>query len=62
MTDARCTHCKLFVNDVRTADESFLSNKEVVDMTLIEAPGLNHDTAHTTAVFVRQEENHASLT
>lgn len=28
----------------------------MVDITLIDAPGLNYDTAHTTAVFVRQEK------
>ncbi|EFY85951.1 GTPase FZO1 [Metarhizium acridum CQMa 102] len=56
VTDARYTQCKVFVNDLRTADESLLSNNEVVDITLIDAPGLNHDTTHTTAVFARQEE------
>ncbi|OAA37216.1 GTPase FZO1 [Metarhizium rileyi] len=56
VTDARYTLCKVFVNDLRAADESLLSNKEVVDITLIDAPGLNHDTTHTTAVFARQEE------
>ncbi|KAM4055318.1 GTPase FZO1 [Hirsutella rhossiliensis] len=56
VTDARYTQGKVFVNDLRTADESLLSNKEVVDNTLIDAPGLNHDTTHTTAVFARQEE------
>ncbi|KAK2055564.1 P-loop containing nucleoside triphosphate hydrolase protein [Colletotrichum caudatum] len=57
VTDARYTQCKVFVDDLRKADESLLSSdKEVVDIALIDAPGLNHDTTHTTAVFARQEE------
>ncbi|KAH7309049.1 GTPase FZO1 [Stachybotrys elegans] len=56
VTDSQYTQCKVFVNDLRTADESLLSNKGVVDITLIDAPGLNHDTTHTTAVFARQQE------
>lgn len=56
VTDARYTQCKVFVDDLRTADESLLSSDKVVDIALIEAPVLNHDTTHTTAVFARQEE------
>ncbi|KAL5598682.1 hypothetical protein BROUX41_003405 [Berkeleyomyces rouxiae] len=47
--------CKVFVKDVRTIDESLLNNG-VVDIALIDAPGLNSDTTKTTAVFARQEE------
>ncbi|KAI1075340.1 hypothetical protein F5B20DRAFT_384608 [Whalleya microplaca] len=47
--------CKVYVKDVRTIDESLLTNG-VVDIALIDAPGLNSDTTKTTAVFARQEE------
>lgn len=47
--------CKVYVRDVRTIDESLLNNG-VVDIALIDAPGLNSDTTKTTAVFARQEE------
>jgi mitofusin len=47
--------CKVYVKDVRTIDESLLSNG-VVDIALIDAPGLNSDTTKTTAIFARQEE------
>lgn len=49
------TLCKVYVKDVRTIDESLLNNG-VVDIALIDAPGLNSDTTKTTAVFARQEE------
>jgi len=49
------TQCKVYVKDVRTIDESLLNNG-VVDISLIDAPGLNLDTTKTTAVFARQEE------
>jgi mitofusin len=49
------TQCKVYVRDVRTIDESLLNNG-VVDISLIDAPGLNMDTTKTTAVFARQEE------
>ncbi|OBT53456.1 hypothetical protein VE04_06141 [Pseudogymnoascus sp. 24MN13] len=49
------TQCKVYVKDVRTIDESLLNNG-VVDISLIDAPGLNFDTTKTTAVFARQEE------
>lgn len=49
------TQCKVYVRDVRTIDESLLNNG-VVDISLIDAPGLNSDTTKTTAVFARQEE------
>ncbi|KAI1337989.1 transmembrane GTPase fzo1 [Xylariaceae sp. FL0016] len=47
--------CKVYVKDVRTLDESLLNNG-VVDIALIDAPGLNSDTTKTTAIFARQEE------
>ncbi|KAF8538114.1 hypothetical protein BDD12DRAFT_806357 [Trichophaea hybrida] len=46
---------KVYVNDVRPINESFLRNG-VVDISLIDAPGLNTDSMKTTAVFARQEE------
>ncbi|KHN96235.1 GTPase FZO1 [Metarhizium album ARSEF 1941] len=49
------TQCKVYVKDIRTADESLLNNG-VVDIALIDAPGLNSDTTQTTAIFARQEE------
>ncbi|KAM5353939.1 hypothetical protein ACJ41O_000589 [Fusarium nematophilum] len=49
------THCKVYVKDARTIDESLLNNG-VVDIALIDAPGLNSDTTKTTAIFARQEE------
>ena len=47
--------CKVYVKDVRTINESLLNNG-VVDISIIDAPGLNLDTTQTTAVFARQEE------
>jgi len=47
--------CKVYVKDVRSIDESLLNNG-VVDIALIDAPGLNADSVKTTAVFARQEE------
>lgn len=47
--------CKVYVKDVRSIDESLLNNG-VVDIALIDAPGLNSDSVKTTAVFARQEE------
>lgn len=47
--------CKVYVREVRSLDESLLNNG-VVDIALIDAPGLNSDTTKTTAVFARQEE------
>ncbi|PHH83434.1 hypothetical protein CDD82_1088 [Ophiocordyceps australis] len=47
--------CKIYVKDIRSIDESLLNNG-VVDIALIDAPGLNSDTTKTTAIFARQEE------
>ena len=47
--------CKVYVKDVRSIDESLLNNG-VVDISIIDAPGLNSDSLKTTAVFARQEE------
>ena len=49
------TQCKVYVRDIRTIDESLLNNG-VVDISIIDAPGLNSDSLKTTAVFARQEE------
>lgn len=51
----RYMQCKVYVKDIRTVDESLLNNG-VVDISLIDAPGLNSDSVKTTAVFARQEE------
>lgn len=49
------SQCKVYVKDIRTIDESLLNNG-VVDISIIDAPGLNSDSLKTTAVFARQEE------
>lgn len=46
---------KVYVLDYRTAEESLLGNG-VIDIKLIDAPGLNMDSYQTTQVFSRQEE------
>lgn len=46
---------KIYLSDARPQTESLLSNG-VVDISLIDAPGLNRDSIKTTAVFARQEE------
>ncbi|KAK8248952.1 hypothetical protein IWZ00DRAFT_311872 [Phyllosticta capitalensis] len=51
----RYASCKIYVKDIRAVDESLLNNG-VVDIALIDAPGLNADSLKTTAVFARQEE------
>lgn len=51
----RYSQCKVYIQDIRTVDESLLNNG-VVDIALIDAPGLNNDSIKTTAVFARQEE------
>lgn len=53
--NAKYTQCKVYVKDTRTIDESLLNNG-VVDISIIDAPGLNSDSLKTTAVFARQEE------
>ena len=47
--------CKIYIKDIRSVDTSLLNNG-VVDIALIDAPGLNNDSLKTTAVFARQEE------
>ena len=47
--------CKVYVKDERSVDESLVNNG-VLDIALIDAPGLNNDSVKTTAVFARQEE------
>lgn len=49
------SQCKIYIKDIRTVDQSLLNNG-VVDIALIDAPGLNNDSLKTTAVFARQEE------
>jgi GTPase SAR1 family protein len=51
----RWSQCKIYVKDLRSVDESLLNNG-VVDIALIDAPGLNHDSVITTANFAKQEE------
>lgn len=46
---------KLYLSDTRAPSESLLNNG-VVDISLIDAPGLNRDSLKTTALFARQEE------
>jgi mitofusin 2 len=46
---------KLYLADTRTPSESLLNNG-VVDISLIDAPGLNRDSLKTTALFARQDE------
>ncbi|KAK3700809.1 mitofusin [Vermiconidia calcicola] len=49
------SQCKIYIKDIRSVDTSLLNNG-VVDIALIDAPGLNNDSLKTTAVFARQEE------
>lgn len=51
----RWSQCKIYIKDIRSVDQSLLNNG-VVDIALIDAPGLNNDSLKTTAVFARQEE------
>ncbi|KAF2867633.1 mitochondrial fusion GTPase protein [Massariosphaeria phaeospora] len=53
--NAHFSQCKIYIQDIRSVDESLLNNG-VVDIALIDAPGLNSDSVKTTAVFARQEE------
>lgn len=46
---------RLYVADARGPTKSLLHNG-VVDIALIDAPGLNRDSLKTTALFARQEE------
>ncbi|KAF3902861.1 hypothetical protein AA313_de0207755 [Arthrobotrys entomopaga] len=49
------SQAKVYVEDARPIEQSLLRNG-VVDIALIDAPGLNMDSVQTTAVFARQEE------
>lgn len=51
----RYLQAKVYVKDIRSVDESLLNNG-VVDISLIDAPGLNMDSLKTHAVFAREEE------
>ncbi|ETN45129.1 uncharacterized protein HMPREF1541_10006 [Cyphellophora europaea CBS 101466] len=55
MDNDRYMQCKIYVKDIRSVDQSLLNNG-IVDIALIDAPGLNSDSVKTTAVFARQEE------
>ncbi|KAH7885187.1 hypothetical protein F5I97DRAFT_1810228 [Phlebopus sp. FC_14] len=46
---------KIYLADSRVPSESLLNNG-VVDISLIDAPGLNRDSLKTTALFARQAE------
>ncbi|EJU03019.1 hypothetical protein DACRYDRAFT_21374 [Dacryopinax primogenitus] len=46
---------KLYVNDPRDPQSSLVNNG-TVNISLIDAPGLNRDSLKTTALFARQEE------
>jgi mitofusin len=46
---------KVFLAD-KAEPETSLLNNGIVDISLIDAPGLNRDSVKTTAVFARQEE------
>lgn len=46
---------KLYVSDPRETSQSLLNNG-IVDISLIDAPGLNRDSLQTTALFARQSE------
>lgn len=46
---------KCYAHDTRAAQDSLLKNG-IVDIALIDAPGLNRDSLKTTALFARQEE------
>ncbi|ORY04835.1 hypothetical protein K493DRAFT_311224 [Basidiobolus meristosporus CBS 931.73] len=46
---------KVYCTDRREAKESLLHNG-IVDIALIDSPGLNRDSIKTTALFARQEE------
>ncbi|KAN0063584.1 mitofusin [Thecaphora frezii] len=46
---------KCYARDTRATQDSLLKNG-IVDIALIDAPGLNRDSLKTTALFARQEE------
>ncbi|WFC94083.1 mitofusin [Malassezia brasiliensis] len=46
---------KCYCADVASGEESLLHN-DVMDITLIDGPGLNRDSVQTTALFAREEE------
>jgi mitofusin len=52
---ARYQMVKIYTNDARATQESLLHNG-IIDIALIDSPGLNTDSVKTTAVFARQEE------
>ncbi|KAK4186830.1 hypothetical protein QBC35DRAFT_253333 [Podospora australis] len=52
---AKYAQCKVYIKDARPKEESLLHNG-IIDIALIDSPGLNTDTTKTTAIFARQEE------
>ncbi|KAI8329474.1 hypothetical protein BC941DRAFT_518734 [Chlamydoabsidia padenii] len=55
MDQDRYQMVKIYTNDARASQESLLHNG-IIDIALIDSPGLNTDSVKTTAVFARQEE------
>ncbi|KAI8320671.1 hypothetical protein GQ54DRAFT_298472 [Martensiomyces pterosporus] len=53
--DEHYQQLKIYSQDKRNDDESLLHNG-VVDVALIDSPGLNRDSLKTTQLFARQEE------
>ena len=51
----RYSQAKVYLKDIRTPGQSLLNN-DVVDISIVDAPGLNKDSLKTTAIFSRQEE------
>ena len=49
------SQCKIYIKDIRPTHASLLNNK-VLEIALIDAPGLNNDSLKTTEIFARQEE------
>jgi GTP-binding protein EngB required for normal cell division len=47
--------CMIYIKEIRSVDKSLLNNG-VVDIALIDAPGLNMDSVITTANYAKQEE------
>ena len=54
-SDASSPPLRIFLKEAESANPSILHNG-VVDISLIDAPGLNRDSIKTTANFARQEE------
>lgn len=55
LTPEEAPMIKAYCHDTRSTQESLLRNG-IVDIALIDAPGLNRDSLKTTALFARQEQ------